>query len=175
MSNEVNVALAQIDCRVGDKDYNIDKIEQRAEDAGKRNANIVIFPELSLTGYSVRDLAYELAEPVPGPSVKLLERIAEKEEMYMVCGMLERSGKARAILYNTAILLGPKGYIGKYRKMHLPTHSVFEEKRYFRHKDSEYFLDFVSPPLSVGSEPVSMIAEIKELLQKKNYIMEYYL
>lgn len=132
MSNEVNVALAQIDCRVGDKDYNIDKIEQRTEDAGKRDANIVIFPELSLTGYSVRDLAYELAEPIPGPSVKLLEKIAEKERMYMVCGMLERSGKAQAVLYNTAILLGPKGYIGKYRKMHLPTHSVFEEKRYFR-------------------------------------------
>ena len=38
----------------------------------------------------------------------------------------------------------------------------YEEKRYFRHKDSEYFLDFVSPPLSVGSEPVKKIAEIKK-------------
>jgi hypothetical protein len=38
----------------------------------------------------------------------------------------------------------------------------YEEKRYLRHKDSEYFLDFISPPLSVGSEPVKKIAEIKE-------------
>ncbi len=38
----------------------------------------------------------------------------------------------------------------------------YEEKRYFRHKDSEYFLDFVAPPLSVGSEPVRKIAEIKK-------------
>jgi len=38
----------------------------------------------------------------------------------------------------------------------------YEEKRYFKHKDSEYFLDFVSPPLSVGSEPVKKTAEIKK-------------
>ena len=46
--------------------------------------------------------------------------------------MVEKSTKAGAILHNTAVLIGPKGYIGKYQKTHLPTHSVFEEKRYFR-------------------------------------------
>ena len=46
--------------------------------------------------------------------------------------MPEMSKKAESVIYNTAVLVGPEGYIGKYRKMHLPTHSVFEEKRYFR-------------------------------------------
>jgi predicted amidohydrolase len=46
--------------------------------------------------------------------------------------MPELSEKAEAIIYNTAVFVGPEGLIGKYRKMHLPTHSVFEEKRYFR-------------------------------------------
>jgi len=50
----------------------------------------------------------------------------------MVFGMPERSEKFGDVIYNTAVLLGPEGYVGKYRKMHLPTHSVFEEKRYFR-------------------------------------------
>jgi len=132
MLKEINVALAQISCKVGDKKHNIDKMKQKVEEAKKRDANIIIFPELSLTGYSTRDLAYELAESIPGPSVKLLEENAKKENIHMIFGMLERSEKARAVLYNTAVLLGPKGLIGKYRKMHLPTHSVFEEKRYFR-------------------------------------------
>ena len=132
MLKEINVALAQISCEVGDKNHNINKMRQKVEEAKKRDANIIIFPELSLTGYLTRDLTYELAEPIPGPSVKLLEETAKKENIHIIFGMLERSEKARAAIYNTAVLLSPKGFIGKYRKMYLPTHSVFEEKRYFR-------------------------------------------
>ena len=132
MQKKVNVALAQISCKVGDKKHNINIIEKNVKEAKKRNANLVIFPELSLTGYVNRDLAYELAEPIPGPTIRSLEEVTKRENIYMVLGMPERSVKARAVLYNTAVLLGPDGFIGKYRKMHLPTHSVFEEKRYFR-------------------------------------------
>jgi predicted amidohydrolase len=46
--------------------------------------------------------------------------------------MPELSEKTQATMFNTAVFVGPQGYIGKYRKMYLPTHSVFEEKRYFR-------------------------------------------
>ncbi len=73
-----------------------------------------------------------MAEAIPGPSVHQLEGIARNEKMHIVLGMLERSSKTKAALYNTAVLIGPEGLIGKYQKMHLPTHSVFEEKRYFR-------------------------------------------
>ena len=52
--------------------------------------------------------------------------------MHIIFGMPELSEKTQATIYNTAVLVGPKGFIGKYRKMYLPTHSVFEEKRYFR-------------------------------------------
>jgi len=129
---KVSVALAQISCKVGDKNHNIKLMKNNIRRAKKRSANLIIFPELSLTGYLNRDLAYELAEPIPGPSSYSLEEIAKKENMYIVFGMPEQSEKAHAVLYNTAVLLGPDGLIGKYRKMHLPTHSVFEEKRYFR-------------------------------------------
>ena len=132
MLEKVSVALAQISCKVGDKNHNIKLMKNNIRRAKKRSANLIIFPELSLTGYLNRDLAYELAEPIPGPSSYSLEEIAKKENMYIVFGMPEQSEKAHAVLYNTAVLLGPDGLIGKYRKMHLPTHSVFEEKRYFR-------------------------------------------
>ena len=52
--------------------------------------------------------------------------------MHIIFGMPELSEKTQATIYNTAVFVGPKGFIGKYRKMYLPTHSVFEEKRYFR-------------------------------------------
>ena len=132
MPKKVNVALAQISCKVGDKKHNVNIMKKKVKEAKKRNANLVIFPELSLTGYVNRDLAYELAESIPGPTIRSLEGATKRENIYMVLGMPERSEKAHAVLYNTAVLLGPDGFIGKYRKMHLPTHSVFEEKRYFR-------------------------------------------
>ena len=132
MPEKVNVALAQISCKVGDKKHNINVMKNNIKRAKEKGANLVIFPELSLSGYLNRDLAYELAEPIPGSSIYSLEETAKKENIYIVFGMPEQSEKAHAVLYNTAVLLGPDGLIGKYRKTHLPTHSVFEEKRYFR-------------------------------------------
>jgi len=128
----INIAVAQINCRVGHKKRNIDLMKKHAKQAKEKGADLVVFPELSLTGYLTRDLTYNLAEKIPGPSVDSLEQVAEKENLHMVFGMLEHSDKARGVIYNTAVLLGPKGFVGKYRKLQLPTHSVFEEKRYFR-------------------------------------------
>jgi len=133
MPDEVTIALGQISCRVGDKRHNVETMKRIIKHAKKRKANLVAFPELALTGYVVRDRAYELAEPVPnGQSVRQMEEIARKENTHIIFGTIERSAKASAVLHNTAVLIGPKGYIGKYQKMYLPTHSVFEEKRYFR-------------------------------------------
>jgi len=132
MKEKIKVALAQISCKHGDKTENIRKMEETVTKAKKQGAELVIFPELSLTGYVVRDQIYELAETIPGPSTKTIENIARKTKAYIVFGMPELSEKTRAVVYNTAVLVGPEGIVGKYRKMHLPTHSVFEEKRYFR-------------------------------------------
>jgi predicted amidohydrolase len=133
MPKEVTVALAQISSRVGDKEHNIKEMEKKIKQAKRKDANLVIFPELALTGYVCRDLVYELAEPVPrGPSIRQITDIAKRENVHAIFGMIEQSAKAGAVLHNTAVLIGPRGFIGKYQKMHLPTHSVFEEKRYFR-------------------------------------------
>jgi len=130
---EITVALAQLSCKVGDKEHNLNAMKRNIRQAKQKDANLVVFPELALTGYTCRDLVYELAEPIPeGLSIRRLEEVTKKEDIHVVFGMLERSERARAALYNTAVLLGPSGFIGKYRKTHLPTHSAFEEKRYFR-------------------------------------------
>jgi predicted amidohydrolase len=132
MKEKIKLALAQISCKQGDKTENLKKIEEIVMKAKSQAAELVIFPELSLTGYVVRDQIYELAEPIPGPSTRIVEKIARKTKMHIVFGMPELSEKTHATIYNASVVVGPEGLIGKYRKMYLPTHSVFEEKRYFR-------------------------------------------
>jgi predicted amidohydrolase len=133
MTEKVTIALGQISCQVGNKRRNLKTIEKKAKQAKKIGAELIAFPELSLTGYTVRDRAYELAELVPkGNSVREIEQIAKTQDIHMVFGVIERSAKTGAVLHNSAVLIAPKGYVGKYQKMYLPTHSVFEEKRYFR-------------------------------------------
>ena len=127
----VSLLLAQTGPKVGDKRGNLKTIETQATVARKKNLDIAVFPELHLTGYTMRDEVYNLAEPVPGPSTDKAEKIAQENGVHIVFGLPEESS-VKGVLHNTAVLIGPKGIVGKYRKIHLPTHTVFEEKRYYR-------------------------------------------
>jgi len=132
MREKFKIALAQIACKPGDKKRNLNRIEQAAEKAAKQGAELVVLPEMALTGYVVRDQIYELAERIPGSSTKLIEKISKETGVHMIFGMPALSLKAQATIHNAAVLVSPKGLVGKYYKMYLPTHSMFEEKRYFR-------------------------------------------
>jgi predicted amidohydrolase len=132
MKEKIKLALAQMSSNRENKKANIKKIEEITTKAKEQGADLVIFPELFLTGYVVRDQLYELAETIPGVSTKKIEQIAKDIGMHIIFGMPELSEKTKATIFNTAVFVGPEGLIGKYRKMYLPTHSVFEEKRHFR-------------------------------------------
>jgi predicted amidohydrolase len=132
MKEKIKVALAQISSQREDKNGNLGKIEDFTIKAKEEDADIVIFPELSLTGYVLRDQIYELAETIPGPSTKKITTLAKETKTHIILGLPELSQKTKATVFNTAIFVDPEGSIKKYRKMYLPTHSVFEEKRYFR-------------------------------------------
>jgi predicted amidohydrolase len=132
VKDKFKIALCQISSKRENKEANLQKIEELTVKAKGEGANLAIFPEMSLTGYVLHDQVYSCAEPVPGPSTQKVAEIAHKTGMHVIFGMPELSEKTQATIYNTAVMVGPKGYVGKYRKMYLPTHSVFEEKRYFR-------------------------------------------
>ena len=132
MKEKIKLALAQISSKRENKKENLRKIDEFTKKGREKAADLVIFPELSLTGYVVHDQIYELAETIPGPSTQRIEELAKKTGTHIIFGMPELSEKSEATIFNTAVFVGPKGIIGKYRKMYLPTHSVFEEKRYFR-------------------------------------------
>jgi len=132
MKTKIKLALAQISSKRESKSENLLKIEKLTLKAKQQGADLIIFPEMSLTGYVLLDQVYELAETIPGPSTQKIETLAKKTDMHIIFGMPELSENTQATIFNTAVCVGPQGLIGKYRKMYLPTHSVFEEKRYFR-------------------------------------------
>lgn len=106
------IAVAQFKI-TNDKSTNIVKIEEAVVQAKKDKAELVVFPELSLSGLEVNE---EMAESVPGNSAQRLMNLSMKYKIYLISGLVE---KDQGHLYNTAILTGPEGYIGKYRKIHL--------------------------------------------------------
>jgi predicted amidohydrolase len=132
MKSKIKLVLCQIAPKRENKTANLAKIQELSLKAKAAGADLAVFPEMCLTGYVLQDQVYGLAEPIPGPSVAKVEEIAKMTGVHIIFGMPELSDKTQATVYNTAVLVGPKGFIGKYRKMYLPTHSVFEEKRYFR-------------------------------------------
>lgn len=87
--------------------------------AHKHEIELVVFPELSNSGYNFpsRGDAFRASEEIPnGPTTKMLERYAREYSMYVVSGINECSGNK---LFNSAVLVGPNGFIGVYRKVHL--------------------------------------------------------
>ena len=125
------IALAQIKSVVGAKKENLKKIEKYIAQAAERDVDLIIFPELAITGYVMKDLVYILAEEIPGSSTERIGLLAQEYGMYIVAGMPEKDSKTK-LLYNSAVLIGPEGVVGIHRKKHLPTYGLFEEGRYFR-------------------------------------------
>ena len=128
-----NIAAAQIQSHQADPQSNLEQISklcQKKEIAADPNT-IVVFPELAVTGYLMHDDVFNLAEEVPaGPLSQKIAQIAETNNCYLVVGIPEIS--VPGVLYNSAVFFGPEGLLGKGRKIFIPNHSVFNERRYFR-------------------------------------------
>jgi N-carbamoylputrescine amidase len=115
----ITVAAIQIEPHVGDKDYNLLKMDEFIDKAADQGATLLVLPELANSGYifNTREEAFSLAEPVPGgPTTDFLIKKAKERNLYIVAGIDEIDG---GLLYNSAVLVGPEGYIGTYRKNHL--------------------------------------------------------
>ena len=115
----MQVAVAQIDPQLGEKERNLELCLNRMEEAAAAGAQLLVLPECAIPGYMFDSAAEGLtfAEEIPGPSTETLERECSRLGLHIVCGLLERDGDA---LRNAAVLVGPDGLIGTYRKTHLP-------------------------------------------------------
>jgi predicted amidohydrolase len=113
------IAGVQMDCELGHKSRNLEKMLRHVDSAAQAQCRLVIFPECALPGYCFesKDEAWPHSEETSGPSVATLADACRQRRMFAVMGMLERSGDR---LFNTCVLVGPNGLVGSYRKIHLP-------------------------------------------------------
>ncbi|WZH51906.1 MAG: nitrilase family protein [Nocardioides alkalitolerans] len=119
--SQVRVAAVQSDPQVGleNKAANVEATLAQVRACAAEGARLVVLPELASTGYSfdTREEAYAHAEPVPdGPTCTAWAELARELDVYLVAGIAESDGVQ---LFDTAVLIGPEGFIGKYRKTHL--------------------------------------------------------
>ncbi len=116
---KTNIACAQIDCVLGEPQKNLNKIISSIRDAAERDAKLVMFPECALTGYAYESLAEAIpfAERIDGRSAQAIAEVCRETDAYAVAGFIEADGDN---YYNAAMLVGPDGVVGNYRKTHMP-------------------------------------------------------
>ena len=114
-----NIACVQMDVVMGNVAANLKRIVDRIHQSAERGAQLAIFPECALTGYCFDSLeeAAQFAEPIDGPSSKAIVDACSETGTHAVVGFIEKDGSS---FYNAAMLVGPDGVIGNYRKVHLP-------------------------------------------------------
>lgn len=115
----------QFNPEFGEKDNNLERVLKTLAEV---TFDLLVLPEFFATGYQfiTKDEVAELSEAIPdGKTTKALSDLSIQKSCYIVAGLPEQDGD---LFYNSAILTGPQGYIGTYRKTHL----FFEEKLFFQ-------------------------------------------
>ncbi len=121
-------AVAQIDCVLGDLKRNIEKHASYIQSAIKEKANLILFPELSLTGYTLRDINIDIAvNPFKSKLFDDFKKLS-KEIIIIVGGVEEGDNFA---IYNSAFVFEDGEIKHIHRKIYPPTYGMFEEMRYF--------------------------------------------
>jgi len=119
MSNKIKIAAVQMEPRLMKIRENLGSILSAVRKAADNQANLIVFPECSLTGYvfSSRQEALSFAETIPGPSTEKITSLCQELKVYVIFGLLEKESDR---LFNAAAFVGPQGLIAGYRKNHLP-------------------------------------------------------
>jgi predicted amidohydrolase len=134
----MKIAGVQMDVRLGDVSGNLGRMADRFQEAVSAGAQLVAFPECAVTGYCFQDLneARPFAQSIPGPATEAMTSLCKEANAFAVFGMLEADGPN---IFNAAVLTGPEGVMGSYRKVHLPFLGV------------DKFVSFGDRPFSVHS------------------------
>ncbi|MFQ5798131.1 MAG: nitrilase-related carbon-nitrogen hydrolase, partial [Bacteroidota bacterium] len=132
------IALAQIDPVLGDVQRNLKKHLDFVKRAVRKGADLILFPELSLTGYTLRDINLDVAVN-PRRSATLQKLASESGNISIVAGGVEESENFG--LHNAAFFFEDGKLVAVHRKIYPPTYGMFEEMRYFSAGRSVQALD----------------------------------
>jgi NAD+ synthase (glutamine-hydrolysing) len=145
MSNGLlKVALAQINTTVGDLEGNAAKIREGIARARDEGAQLVLFPELTLTGYPPEDLLLK-THFLDATEAALQELAYDVEGIVAIVGYPERADD----VYNSAAVLADGRVAAVYRKIYLPNYSVFDEQRYFQSGDDGALIEVNGIPIGL--------------------------
>ncbi len=126
----MRVAVAQISPYLGEVGRNVDLHLELINRARRENADLLVFPELSLTGYTLKDLVDEVAmDPAKAPLFRKL--VAATRGLTVIFGFVEEPAQERGIFYNSAAVAARGRILHIHRKVYLPTRGMFEEGKFF--------------------------------------------
>jgi len=135
----LSVALAQMDPVLGDRGRNLERHRQWVKQAAETGASLLVFPELSLTGYFLKDLVPESA--IQLDSKEMRDLAALSTELDVVLGAVIESPDHR--YFNASLYFSRDELVHVHRKVYLPTYGMFDEQRYFAPGDR--FRSFATP------------------------------
>lgn len=131
---KVKLALAQINTALGVVDKNLEKHLAMISQAASQKADLIIFPELSLTGYGLQDLTPGVAHK-PTPEDPLFsELLAASREIDIAVGFVEEDERSRFFIASAYLSQGAVSHV--HRKVYLPTYGLFDEGRFFAWGDT---------------------------------------
>lgn len=168
---QIRVALAQINPTVGDLEGNSNLVREYASKTTEAGAQVVLFPEMVITGYPVEDLA--LRKTFRNASVLAVQKLAldlasdGNGELLAVVGYLDESSEGKP--QNAVALIHNGAIVAKYIKHHLPNYGVFDEYRNFTSGDRSLVIRFYGVDIGIAicediwidQGPVSKLAERK--------------
>lgn len=127
----IRIAIAQINPKLGDVAANLALYEDAVRRATRERADLLLFPELSLTGYFLRDTVPSVALTARSSEMRTLAQLSR--ELPFVAGLVEESPDHR--FFNAAIYFEAGEVRHTHRKVYLPTYGMFDEQRYFARGD----------------------------------------
>ena len=127
-TTSVKIALISMRPKIAHKKENVEKMKAFIK---KEKADMYIFGETVITGYRCQDELRDLAEPLNGPSIQALKKIAMEKEVYLIFGIPLKHQKFKGVVQNVAVLIHPSGHVDFYEKWYLPTFGPFVEKLFF--------------------------------------------
>lgn len=125
----LNIGLAQIYPKLGDVEANLTKHLEYVERAAAENVDLLVFPELSLTGYQVQDLVPEVAITAAESDSTFAKLLDASHRMDIVFGFVQRDVRNRYFIASAYLSAGQTRHI--HHKVYLPTYTMFDESRYF--------------------------------------------
>ena len=143
---DVVLSAIQMNPKLLDVDFNIQATSEFIEKAAEMGSEVIVLPELANTGYVIpsRKELEMVAEAAPrGKTLTEWEKLAKRYGVFIVGGFAERDGNK---IYNASVLLGPNGFIGTYRKIHL----FGREKQIFDPGDKDLWVNKTEKNVNIG-------------------------